>query len=64
MNYDGITGISKEAIEKLKRIKPVSFDQAARIPGVTSCDLSLLAIHLERRRKAGEYACDYIEPTN
>ena len=64
MNYDGITGISKEAIEKLKRIKPVSFDQASRIPGVTSCDLSLLAIHIERRRKAGEYACDYIEPTN
>lgn len=63
VNYSMITGISKEAIEKLIRVKPASFDQAARIPGVTSCDLSLLAIHIERKRRAGEFSCDYTEPS-
>ncbi len=62
INYSTITGISKEAIEKLNQIKPASFDQASRIPGVTSCDLSLLAIHIERKNRGGEFSCDYVEP--
>lgn len=47
-DYTKIRGISKEAIEKLSRIKPRSIGQASRIPGVSSCDLSLLAITLQK----------------
>jgi len=47
-DYSSIRGISKEAIEKLTRIKPLSIGQASRIPGISSCDLSLLAITLQK----------------
>jgi len=47
-DYTKIRGISKEAAEKLARIKPLSIGQASRIPGISSCDLSLLAITLQR----------------
>ncbi|HNX69221.1 MAG TPA: tRNA uridine-5-carboxymethylaminomethyl(34) synthesis enzyme MnmG [Candidatus Omnitrophota bacterium] len=52
-NYESLASVSREAREKLKKIKPESIGQAARIPGISSCDLSLLAVHIEKeaRRK-------------
>jgi len=64
MEFLGITGLSREAAEKLERIKPASFGQAARIPGVSACDLSVLAVHVERYRKSTDFNCDYIEPSS
>jgi len=46
IDYDRVRGISKEAREKLSKIRPSSIGQASRIPGITRCDLSLLAIHM------------------
>ncbi len=47
-----VPGISREAREKLTKIRPVSIGQASRIPGISSCDLSLLAVHLERMSRS------------
>ncbi len=51
-NYDEIVGISREAREKLKKISPESIGQASRIPGISSCDLSLLVVYLEKKQKS------------
>jgi tRNA uridine 5-carboxymethylaminomethyl modification enzyme len=44
MNYASINGLSTEAKEKLKIVKPVTLGQAARIPGVRQGDIALLMI--------------------
>ncbi len=51
INYDEISGIGREAKEKLKKIRPESIGHAARIPGISSCDLSLLAVFIEKKAK-------------
>lgn len=51
IRYEKILGISREAQEKLSRIKPASLGQASRIPGINPCDLSLVAIHVEKMLK-------------
>lgn len=52
IDYEKITGISREAKEKLKKIRPDSIGQASRVPGVSSCDISLLAVFLEKSAKS------------
>ncbi|MBI4352480.1 MAG: tRNA uridine-5-carboxymethylaminomethyl(34) synthesis enzyme MnmG [Candidatus Omnitrophica bacterium] len=49
-NFSVIKGLSREAMEKLELVKPISIGQASRISGITPCDLSVLAIHLEKVR--------------
>ncbi|HOW58773.1 MAG TPA: tRNA uridine-5-carboxymethylaminomethyl(34) synthesis enzyme MnmG [Candidatus Omnitrophota bacterium] len=51
IDYDAVKGIGREAKEKLKKIKPESIGQASRIPGISSCDLSLLAVYLRKKAK-------------
>ena len=46
--YDGMKTLSKEAREKLNRIRPVSLGQAARISGVSPSDIAALTIALSR----------------
>jgi tRNA uridine 5-carboxymethylaminomethyl modification enzyme len=48
--YRGIEGLRTEVCEKLNLHRPESIGQARRIPGITPTALSLLAIHIERRR--------------
>lgn len=48
IDYHKITGISREAREKLSKIKPQSIGQASRISGISTCDLSLLAVFMEK----------------
>jgi tRNA uridine 5-carboxymethylaminomethyl modification enzyme len=45
-NYSGIPGISREAGEKLTRVKPATLGQAARIPGITPAAVAILDIYL------------------
>jgi len=47
-NYDGITALSKESREKLRRIRPATLGQASRISGVTPADISILTVYLGR----------------
>lgn len=45
--YDEIHGISKEAKQKLAKVRPVSIGQASRISGVSPADISILLVYLE-----------------
>ena len=47
--YADIPGLSREVIEKLSKIKPVSLGQASRISGVTPAAVSALLIHFKKR---------------
>jgi tRNA uridine 5-carboxymethylaminomethyl modification enzyme len=49
-DFDKVPGLSAEVREKLTRVRPATLGQAARIPGITPAAVSLLLIHLKRRR--------------
>src|SRR3989344_7183291 len=50
IDYSTLRGISREASEKLQKVRPISLGQASRISGLSPCDLSLLAIHIEKSK--------------
>lgn len=50
-SYDAVIGLSREVLEKLKKIQPRSLGQASRISGVTPAAISILMLALERRRR-------------
>lgn len=52
LDYSEIRGLSREAKEKLSKIKPASLGQASRIPGISPCDLSLLAVFIEAKQRS------------
>ena len=52
LDYSKINGISREALEKLLKVRPFSIGQAARIPGISPCDLSLLAVYVEKSARS------------
>lgn len=54
MSY-ALPGLSREMVEKLSFVRPVSLGQASRIPGVTPAAISILRLHLRRGRR-GERA--------
>ncbi|MDZ5603169.1 tRNA uridine-5-carboxymethylaminomethyl(34) synthesis enzyme MnmG [Pseudomonas sp. RP23018S] len=49
IDYNGISGLSKEIQGKLSQTRPQTLGQASRIPGVTPAAISLLLIHLKKR---------------
>ena len=50
VDYDEVRGLSNEARDNLSKFLPLTVGQASRVPGVGTSDLSLLLVHLERRR--------------
>lgn len=50
-DYTAVPALSSEAKEKLRVIRPMTFGQASRVPGITPADLSVIAIALERQRR-------------
>lgn len=54
IDYDAVGGLSREAAQKLEKIRPVSIGQASRISGVSPADISILMVYLEQRRRKGE----------
>jgi len=51
--YSDLTGLRTEARQQLTRIHPRTLGQAARVPGVTPADISVLLVRLERMRSRG-----------
>ena len=45
-NYQALVSLSKEAREKLMKIKPRTLGQASRISGVSPSDISVLMVHI------------------
>jgi len=47
-NYDRISALSTEALQKFKRIKPRTLGQASRISGVNPSDIQILMVYMGR----------------
>ena len=50
IDYDDIGGLRLEAIEKLKKLRPLNVGQASRISGVSPADISVLMIYLKTKK--------------
>jgi tRNA uridine 5-carboxymethylaminomethyl modification enzyme len=46
MEYGAISGLSREMLETLERVRPATIGQASRIPGVTPAALSLVHVSI------------------
>jgi len=51
-DYEGLNGLSREVISKLREVRPASIGQASRIPGVTPAAVSLILVALEKHRRS------------
>jgi len=51
LDYQAVSGLSNEVRQKLSNIKPATIGQAARIPGITPAAISILLIHLKKRKQ-------------
>ncbi len=47
-NYDTISALSNEALQKFKKIKPRTIGQASRISGVNPSDIQILMVYMGR----------------
>lgn len=47
-DYTNVSGLRKEAAQKLNQYKPLSIGQASRISGVSPADISVLLVYLEQ----------------
>ena len=48
IRYEEVPGLSREIVEKLSRIRPLSLGQASRIPGVTPAAITALMIYFKK----------------
>ena len=53
LDYSQVTALSFEVRQKLSRHRPETLGQAARISGITPAAISLLLVHLKKKRFAG-----------
>ncbi|MEO7386604.1 MAG: tRNA uridine-5-carboxymethylaminomethyl(34) synthesis enzyme MnmG [Gammaproteobacteria bacterium] len=51
LDYAAIHGLSHEIRQKLNHQRPSTVGQASRIPGITPVAVSLLLVHLQKRRR-------------
>lgn len=51
LDYRALGGLSREAQDKLSRVRPATLAQAARVGGVTPADVGLLMVHLAGRER-------------
>jgi len=50
LDYGSLAGLSNEVRQKLIAIRPATLGQAARVPGVTPVAVSILLVHLKKKR--------------
>lgn len=54
MDYSSIRGLSREEVEKLNRVRPITLGQAQRISGVNPSAIQAILVHLKGRKKIRE----------
>ncbi len=54
LDYFAISGLRKEAMQKLDKFRPRSIGQASRISGVSPADISVLLVFLESYRRSAK----------
>ncbi len=47
LEFPRVPGLSREAVEKLSRVRPRTVAEAARVPGIRDSDLTALLVHLK-----------------
>src|SRR6202453_158774 len=52
IDYAEVSGLSNEARQRLREVRPETLGQAARIPGLTPAAVSLLLVHMKKRDRA------------
>ncbi len=52
MDFSTVHGLSIEVMQKLSKVRPETLGQASRVQGITPAAISLLLVHLKRRRAA------------
>jgi tRNA uridine 5-carboxymethylaminomethyl modification enzyme len=52
LNYNDVSGLSTEVRQKLAAARPATIGMASRLPGITPAAISLLLVHLKRRKIA------------
>ena len=52
LDVASLAGLGVEAREQLRKLRPRTLGQAGRIPGIRPPDVALLAVHVERHRRA------------
>jgi tRNA uridine 5-carboxymethylaminomethyl modification enzyme len=50
-DYGPIPGLSRESLEKLNNIKPLSIGQASRISGITPAAIAILLVALSKHER-------------
>jgi len=55
-DYQKVSGLSREVVVKLTKVRPLTLGQAARIPGITPAAVTLVNVYIEifQRRAAGQ----------
>ncbi|MDR0927504.1 MAG: tRNA uridine-5-carboxymethylaminomethyl(34) synthesis enzyme MnmG [Ignavibacteria bacterium] len=48
-DYDALNSLSKEALQKLKEIRPASLGQASRISGVSATDIAIISFYMKAK---------------
>ena len=49
LEYDGIPGLSREVVERLREVRPRTLGQAKRVPGVTPAAVAVIGAYVARR---------------
>jgi tRNA uridine 5-carboxymethylaminomethyl modification enzyme len=52
LDYLQMAGLSHEVRQKLQQSRPVTIGQASRLPGITPAAISILLVHLHKKRRA------------
>ena len=52
LGFRTLSGLSNEIVERLERVRPSTFGEARRIPGMTPGSLSTLLVHLSAHQRA------------
>jgi tRNA uridine 5-carboxymethylaminomethyl modification enzyme len=53
IDFAGVPGLTREAVEKLEQRRPATLGEARRIPGLTPAAVQNIGLYLEIKRKKG-----------